>query len=177
MARLLSKKYLYLFFLSVVLFSCKSNKPQYYDPYQVNTLSQKLNIPLDNKDKEDDKNIPLYVECSTWIGVPYRYAGNTKKGVDCSGMVKAIYKKTHNKTLSRSTKDQYKESKKTSTKRLKAGDLVFFATGKKKKEPTHVGIYLKDNKFIHASTSKGVIVSSLDESYYKKRFINGRKIK
>lgn len=158
------------------MYSCGSSK-QYYNPYEVQTLSQKLNIPLDHKNETDDKNIPLYVQCASWIGTKYRYGGDTKKGTDCSGMVKNIYYKVYRKTISRSTKTQYADSKKIAKNKAVPGDLVFFATSKKKNTPTHVGIYLKDDKFIHASSSKGVIVSSLNENYYKKNFINIRRIK
>ena len=170
------KKLLPLLLISFILYSCGSSK-QYYNPYEVETLSKKLNIPLDHKDKTDDQNIPLYVQCSTWIGTRYKYGGDTKKGTDCSGMTKSIYWKVYRKNLSRSSKQLYKDSRKISMNKAEPGDLVFFATTKKKKEPTHVGIYLKNNKFIHASTSRGVIVSDLDEPYYKKAFLNIRKIK
>lgn len=159
-----------------ILYSCGSTK-QYYNPYEVQTLSQKLNIPLDHKNEADDKNIPLYVQCASWIGTKYRYGGNTKKGIDCSGMVKNIYSTVYNMTISRSTKTQFSESKKISKNKAVPGDLIFFSTNKKKNSPTHVGIYLKDDKFIHASSSKGVIVSSLNENYYTKYFMNFRRIK
>ena len=165
-----------LLLLMIVLYSCGSSK-QYYNPYEVETLSEKLKIPLNHKDADDDKNIPLYVQCSTWIGTKYRYGGETKKGTDCSGMVKNIYSTVYKENIGRSTKQQFADSKKTSKSKAVPGDLIFFATSKKKNSPTHVGIYLKEDKFIHASTSKGVIVSSLDEAYYKKSFINFRKIR
>ena len=91
------------------------------------------------------------------------------RGVDCSGLTYNIYKKVYHKHLKRNSDDQRKENcRKVSKGKLQEGDLVFFHNGKNKRTATHVGIYLKDNRFIHASTSRGVIVSRLDEPYYRR---------
>ncbi len=119
------------------------------------------------------KNSALYIESASWIGTKYKYGGMSRSGVDCSGLTCLIYKTVYGKSLSRSSAgiltDNCKTIKKSS---LREGDLVFFRTdGKRSKTPNHVGIYLKENKFIHASTSKGVIVSSLEQDYYVRNFI------
>ncbi len=126
-----------------------------------------------------DDNIYLYNEGAKWLGVPYRTGGLTKRGVDCSGFVSVIYRNIYGRKLARSSADMLKYScKKVGRSKLKEGDLVFFRTGKgKKKIPTHVGIYLKNGRFIHASTSKGVIVSSLSEPYYERTWITGGRVK
>ena len=96
------------------------------------------------------------------------------RGVDCSGLTSAIYKKVYRKELERNSEDQRKKDcRKVKKGKLKEGDLVFFHNGRKKKRATHVGIYLKDHKFIHASTSQGVIISTLDEEYWKKHWLSG----
>ena len=93
------------------------------------------------------------------------------RGVDCSGLTYNIYKKVYHKHLKRNSDDQRKENcRKVSKGKLQEGDLVFFHNGKNKRTATHVGIYLKDNRFIHASTSRGVIISSLNEDYYRKHW-------
>lgn len=121
---------------------------------------------------------PLYVESAEWIGVPYRYGGNSKNGVDCSGLTCSIYKKVYHKTLRRNSEEQRtKDCKRIAKRKLQEGDLVFFHNGKKKREASHVGIYLKDKKFIHASTGQGVIVSSLEEPYYKKCWMEGGRVR
>lgn len=165
--------YLVCFLLLIIIFSsCKTTKGyqnKLYDPVEVADLSKKLNIELKNTDKEDDKNMLLYAELASWLGTRYRYGGTSRKGVDCSGFTYLVYSKIYGKKLPRSTAGLSKmKMKNISKNKLQTGDLILFATTKNKKKISHVGIYLKDNKFIHASSSKGVIVSSLDQPYYKK---------
>lgn len=124
-------------------------------------------------------NIFLYNEGAKWLGVPHRMGGLTKRGVDCSGFVAIVYREVYGKQLARSSADMLKHNcKKVSRANLKEGDLVFFRTGKgRKKVPSHVGIYLKNGKFIHTSTSSGVIVSSLSEPYYVRSWLTGGRVK
>ena len=125
-------------------------------------------------DIEMDDNHSLYVEAAGWLGVPYRSGGTNKRGVDCSGLTSSIYKKVYHKKLERSSEEQRKKDcRKISKGKLREGDLVFFHNGRKKKRATHVGIYLKNGKFIHASTSRGVIISNLNEDYWKKHWLSG----
>ncbi len=126
-----------------------------------------------------DDNLYLYTQASKWLGVKHRMGGNTKKGVDCSGFVAIIYREVYGKNLARSSADMLKKNcKKVSRGKLKEGDLVFFRTGKgKKKVPNHVGIYLKNGRFVHTSTSKGVIVSDLSEPYYQRTWVTGGRVK
>ena len=157
-----------LFLLPLLLGSCRTATPR-YDYQELARASIRLGIDIDMKD-----NHALYVESANWIGVPYRGGGTTKRGVDCSGLTSAIYKKVYRKELERNSEDQRKrDCRKVKKGKLKEGDLVFFHNGRKKKRATHVGIYLKDRKFIHASTSQGVIISTLDEEYWKKHWLSG----
>ncbi len=109
-----------------------------------------------------------------WYGVRYRVGGNTKSGVDCSGFTVAVYTAAYGLMLPRVSRDQYRMSRKISTTELQEGDLVFFNT--KGRGVSHVGVYLGNNKFIHASVSRGVMVSDLFESYYLKRFAGAGRI-
>ena len=113
------------------------------------------------------------------MGVPHRTGGLTKRGVDCSGFVSIIYREIYGKELARSAADMLKYNcKKIGRSKLREGDLVFFRTTKGKKNmPTHVGIYLKNGRFIHVSSSKGVIVSSLSEPYYERTWLTGGRVK
>ncbi|MEZ5172932.1 MAG: C40 family peptidase [Bacteroidia bacterium] len=104
-----------------------------------------------------------------WIGSPYKYGGCSKDGTDCSGMVYTFYKEVFGISLPRSSSELYEKAKKISIEEAKPGDLVFFAT--KSAKVSHVGMYMMDNKFVHSSTSKGVIISSLDETYYRERLV------
>lgn len=110
-----------------------------------------------------------------WRGTPYRLGGTNKKGVDCSGFVHTIFKDEFNITLPRNTTEQAKIGVKVSKKDLQSGDLVLFRL-KNSANNLHVGIYHKNGQFIHASTSKGVMVSSLDESYWKDHYWQARRI-
>ncbi len=120
------------------------------------------------------ENIELLQEISTWIGTPYKYGGDTKAGADCSGFAKEVYRKVYGLDLERITVNMAKNSKKVNRHHLQEGDLVFFRINKRK--VSHVGIYISKNRFAHASTSRGVIVSELTEPYYIKRFAFGGRI-
>ena len=116
-------------------------------------------------------NIRLYSFIDDWSGTKYKYGGMSKSGVDCSGFCNVLYNDVYSKSLKRRVSDIVKDINKVSKNNLKEGDLVFFNISKKKN--AHVGIYLTNNKFVHASTSKGVIISSLDNPYYKKAYNKG----
>lgn len=124
-------------------------------------------------------NIYLYNAGAHWLGVPHRMGGMSKRGVDCSGFVSILYKEIYRTKLSRSSADMLKrDCKKVSRGRLQEGDLVFFQTGRgSKKTANHVGIYLKNGRFIHVSTSRGVMVSRLDEPYYMRAWVSGGRVK
>lgn len=128
----------------------------------------------------ENDNIFLYNEGARWLGVPHKLGGSTKRGVDCSGFVAIVYREVYGKSLSRSSADMLKhDCRKVSRDKLKEGDLVFFKTtrGGKRSVPNHVGIYLKNGRFIHTSTSSGVMVSSLSEPYYTRTWLSGGRVK
>lgn len=133
--------------------------------------SKRLGMDIDYKD-----NHKLYLEAAQWIGTPYRAGGTTANGVDCSGLTTQIYRNVYRLQLPRSSRDQFKAVSKVNKKKLEAGDLVFFSTDRSRKNVSHVGIYLKKGKFIHASTSSGVIISKLNEPYYMNNWISGGKV-
>ena len=154
--------------LAFLLGSCRTIAPQ-YDYQELARASVRLGIDIDRQD-----NHALYVESAQWLGVPYRSGGTTQRGVDCSGLTSAIYKKVYRKDLERNSDDQRKKDcRKVKKGKLREGDLVFFHNGRKKKTATHVGIYLKDRKFIHASSRQGVIISTIDEDYWEKHWLSG----
>jgi lipoprotein Spr len=127
-----------------------------------------------NTDVESLPSKALLENVDEWYGVHYRSGGNTKSGVDCSGFTVAVYAAVYGITLPRVSRDQYRTSRKISTTELQEGDLVFFNT--RGYGVSHVGIYLGNNRFIHASVSRGVMVSSLFEPYYLQRFVGAGRI-
>ncbi|WP_223810753.1 C40 family peptidase [Paenimyroides baculatum] len=111
------------------------------------------------------KNKNLYNFIIDWYGTPYKYGGMNEYGIDCSGFTNILYKEIYKIQIPRVSKDIAENVKRKYTEDLKEGDLVFFSFGKTG-IVNHVGIYLHNNKFVHASTSKGVIISNLTEPYY-----------
>lgn len=120
---------------------------------------------------QDLKNERLYVFIDQWEGTPYKYGGTSRSGADCSGFVNALYLDVYQKQLPRTTSALDQSSKKVSRSSLKEGDLVFFDISGKKR--SHVGVYLVNNKFVHASSSKGVTISDLENPYYQKAYAKG----
>ena len=108
-----------------------------------------------------------------------RYGGSTRKGVDCSGLVNQIYKQVYHRSLERSSSGiATRNCRKIMKSDLSSGDLVFFNTSRKKRKGiNHVGLFLKNGYFIHASTSRGVIISNLKEDYYRKTWKQGGRVK
>jgi cell wall-associated NlpC family hydrolase len=127
-----------------------------------------FNLALTTREK-------VLIEVIKYLETPYKYGGSTQKGMDCSAFTLQVYKNSLTVDLPRSTSQQYKIGDEINKDELKFGDLVFFNT-RKRSFPGHVGIYLGENKFAHASRSLGVTVSSIDDAYYKKRFVGARRV-
>ncbi|SDX87728.1 C40 family peptidase [Nitrosomonas sp. Nm33] len=129
-------------------------------------FSEQPNIQNDDKTSSHSiKNI-LYENYRKWQGVRYRFGGLSQDGIDCSGLVHVVYKKGLGKELPRTASQQSRLGKVISKNDLKSGDLVFFKT----KRSNHVGIYLENRKFIHASRTRGVTISRLDNNYWKSKY-------
>ncbi|MFI8494709.1 NlpC/P60 family protein [Peribacillus butanolivorans] len=107
------------------------------------------------------------------LNVPYVWGGSSPKGFDCSGFVKYVFKESSNVTMPRTVGEVYKKGKKVSSP--KAGDLVFFETYKS--GASHMGIYIGGNQFIHSSSSKGVSITSMNNSYWSDRYIGAKTYK
>lgn len=120
----------------------------------------------------DKKQTRLIEEAVTWIGTPYKYGGAEKgKGTDCSGLVLRVYLDMTEIKLPRNSAKQAEFCKKLKKKDAKPCDLVFFATGKDSSRVSHVGMLLDEETFIHSSSSKGVIVTRMDNPWWSKRIL------
>jgi lipoprotein Spr len=118
-------------------------------------------------------NMKLFHFVYDWIGTPYRFGGSSRKGIDCSAFTKQLYSEVFNTTIRRSSRDIFSMVSPVSKDDLKEGDLVFFKIHSR--SISHVGIYLGNNRFAHAS-SKGVAISSLDDAYYSRFFYKGGRM-
>lgn len=155
----------------LILPACASNRHAATSPDSLlrKKYSGILGIP-----EGEIANMTLYRFIDDWYGVPYKYGGKSKTGVDCSGFTAQLYTNVYRKTIPCSANGIYEISKNIPEKKLEEGDLVFFKINTEK--VSHVGVYLRNRKFVHASSKNGVIISSLDEAYYKKHFFKGGKI-
>ena len=153
-----------------LLMASRKEKPEVEEATQVQL---KYSVLL-KTEVESLPNKKLLNNVDSWYGVRYITGGNTKKGVDCSGFTVAVYADIYGIALPRVSREQYRISRKISTTELQEGDLVFFNT--KGNGVSHVGIFLGNNKFIHATVHKGIMVSDLYESYYAKRYYGSGRI-
>lgn len=119
-------------------------------------------------------NTKMYQFIYDWLGTPYRLGGSTEKGIDCSGFAYKLYDKTFNTIIGSNSRNIFSMVNPINKVDLKQGDLVFFKIHSS--SISHVGVYIGDNKFAHASSSKGVMISNLDEPYWQRYFYKGGRI-
>jgi lipoprotein Spr len=130
-------------------------------------LSQIMGVAL-----SATSNMKLFHFVYDWIGTPYRFGGSSKKGIDCSAFTKQLYSDVFNLDIKRNSRDIFSMVSPVGKDELKEGDLVFFKIHSRR--ISHIGIYLGNNRFAHAS-SKGVAISSLD-AYYSRYFYKGGRL-
>lgn len=156
------KNILFLLVFSFVLFGCGASK---------NSVSNSRN-PISKADK-------IVTNALKYEGVRYKYGGTTKRGMDCSGVVYVAFGE-ENFQLPRVSREMAKEGKKISLKKVAKGDLLFFKTRKSYKNINHVGLVVSNVngqiRFIHSTTSKGVIVSLLSQKYWAKAFVKAKRV-
>ena len=138
-----------------------------------NWIQKKYAEKMDVDPSEVD-NEGLYNFINEWYGVRYVYGGTTKRGVDCSSFVQKLMNAAFNVNLDRTAASQFVSTKTLQREELKEGDLVFFKI--KVSRISHVGVYLKNNCFVHAASSKGVMISNLNSTYWSRYFAGGGRI-
>lgn len=199
-----SSEILLAIIIAIILNSCASSS--YSERYGNNSINETPSeAPSDNEYLEDEINGPIvsatleeseYIinklsnvtgtntkkekflhELVSFLNTPYHYGGQTRAGIDCSAFTQKVFKNSLNVTIPRTAREQYKTWQTFNDENeLKFGDLIYFDTSTRY-FPGHVGIYLDDNLFAHASSSHGVIVSSLSNDYYKSRFVGANRVK
>lgn len=137
--------------------------------YKVDYLNEVIGIALEYT----PISLKLYEFVFDWIGKPYRFGGESKKGIDCSALTKELYNKVFEIYIPRNSLQQYRYVQSINKNDLQTGDLVFFKI--KSKTITHVGIYLGDNKFIQSSKA-GVNIASLEQEYWSKYYYKGGRV-
>jgi murein DD-endopeptidase / murein LD-carboxypeptidase len=126
-------------------------------------------------DIDNCAHTPLYISFYDWLGTPYKYAGTSKKGIDCSGFTKTIIKEAYGHNLMGGSRDIFPKCEAINKENLSEGDLVFFKIAKS--SISHVGIYLQNGYFVHATVHGGVMISHLNEAYYSKYWYSGGRLK
>ena len=162
-----------IFFLGLT--SCKSNK--------VNSTKKTSSVSKTNSSPKNKTNPVISKTIKTarsYTGTKYKYGGNERSGIDCSGLMCKAYKSV-NISLPRTSSAQSTYGKRIYIGQIQPGDLVFFATGKSRSKVTHVGLVTevnkeKDIKFIHATTKRGVCEDWLSQAYYKDRYLKAVRI-
>jgi cell wall-associated NlpC family hydrolase len=176
----LSTQFYFVLLLSALIFtSCKSRKiltdasDSKNKPVSGN-LMEKYSTVL-GVSKKQLKNERLYRFIDSWMGVPHRSGGMSKSGVDCSGFTTLLVKEVYNRPVPRIARQMAEQVKRKFEDELSEGDLVFFDFDGQKF--SHVGVYLQNNKFVHASSSRGVIISDLKDPWYYKYFSRGGSVR
>jgi murein DD-endopeptidase / murein LD-carboxypeptidase len=143
------------------------------DAENLSALQVKYSILL-NTAAEEVKNRKMFVFIDDWYGTPYRLGGTTKTGIDCSAFTQFLFSSVYSLSIPRTAREQYNLTNRISRTQLREGDLIFFNT---RGGISHVGVYLQNNKFVHASTSGGVMISDIFDEYWARKFIGVGRLK
>lgn len=163
-------KYTFPLILSILFLTGCSSTPSYV-AHSEKSMPLASPVDLTNQSKVKSRLLSQYRD---WKGTPYRYGGTSHKGVDCSAFVQNTFYSQLGYKLPRTTHTQIKAGSTVAKSDLKVGDIVFFKTGFKS---LHNGIYIGKSEFIHASSSKGVTISSLDNQYWQKTYLTSIRVR
>ncbi|GFD82885.1 hypothetical protein KUL118_57470 [Tenacibaculum sp. KUL118] len=177
------KKILFICIISFLMISCGSSK-NVSTTYRTRTkkvTKVKKNTQLATTKSSSKVTVAdkIVWTAVTYKGVPYRFGGMTKRGMDCSGLIFTSFKQ-RNMPIARTSHQMYLQGENISLREVQRGDLLFFKTSRKRGKVNHVGLVTSvdngDIRFIHSTTSRGVIVTSLHENYWKRAFIKAKRV-
>jgi lipoprotein Spr/probable lipoprotein NlpC len=153
-----------------------SDQPIYTEATMPDSVFAEQYVHLTSLPPTKQSSQALVTSIQGWLGTPHRDGGESKSGTDCSGFVRAVYNEAYGIELSRNSLRMYEEDVDLIDKEdLQEGDLVFFDTYGS--GISHVGIYLLNNRFVHTSSSKGVVVDSLTSAYYTRNYVGSGRVK
>lgn len=162
--------------LSLMMGGCSSSRGKVHR----GTSGSVIERPSQTRDYAAEVSDPmahaLIAAAQKWIGTPYVYGGDSRDGTDCSGFVMKVYGEVCQMKIPRTTRDQVKYCTRVATNSLRPGDLVFFGNEKSAESVSHVGMYVGDGCMIHASSSRGVIVSNFLSGYWGDRYFTGARV-
>lgn len=179
---LLFTKSTLLFCAILIVFGCSSSPPEPSHPQSSSRPAHSVSKPADASTSEiNTKGLLTYQkiagmlrrESSKWVGTPHKMGGTTRNGTDCSGLVGRLYRDLFQIELPRTTNQMVNSGATVKKSELKPGDLIFFHISWRK---NHVGIYLGDGEFVHASSKRGVMISNIHEAYWKKNWWTARRV-
>ncbi len=180
------KRIIYIFSLIILISSCKSSRKTVTVTPKSKKVTVINNTPITSssntskpKVKASKKVEKIIQTALSYSGTRYKYGGTTKKGMDCSGLLYTSFQE-HNVSLQRTSSMMSQQGKKIKLSDAREGDLLFFKTSKKNSRINHVGLIVtvsgNNVKFIHSTTSRGVIVSSIKEGYWNHAFVEARRV-
>ncbi|EDP98253.1 C40 family peptidase [Kordia algicida OT-1] len=172
------RKLFLLFFLSVFIVSCGSSKKA-SSSKRTKRTTVKTTKTRKNTTRTFNKANAIVETALAYRGTRYKYGGTNRKGMDCSGLMYTAFN-AHNVNLPRVSYQQATKGKRIKLSAVVKGDLLFFQTNKNRKRINHVGLVISNNKgvikFIHATTSKGVLISTMNERYWKNAYTEARRV-
>jgi hypothetical protein len=154
--------------------SCRSHDHLTKDERSAEKILKEKYAGLLGVDEKEIQNVKLYSFIDEWYGTPYKYGGKNKSGIDCSDFVSTLEGQVFSKSIHPPAASMYEKCHSLSEKHLEEGDLVFFKINTDK--VSHVGVYLQNGCFVHASSKKGVVISKLSDAYYAKHFYKGGRV-
>lgn len=164
------KRYLLASIFACALIGCKPY------PRYTSSQEQKPRVAIqDSAGLTTNDNLRLGLIMQSYLGKPYTGRSKYVDGLDCSFFVSEVFRKFDRRQMPRTVAEQYRLGKQITRRALAYGDLVFYRTARSK--VSHVGVYVGENKFIHASTSRGVIITDMAEKYWSKRYVGSRRIR